>query len=81
MGVLPLQLQAGASAEGLGLDGTETYDVEGLAPGAREVTVVARGGDGTRVEFPARVRIDTPKEWDYYLNGGILPYVLRQLAA
>jgi aconitate hydratase len=81
MGVLPLQLQAGASAEGLGLDGTETYDVEGLAPGAREVTVVARRGDGTTLEFPARVRIDTPKEWDYYLNGGILPYVLRQLAA
>jgi aconitate hydratase len=82
MGVLPLQFRAGESAESLGLDGTESYDVTGLDNAeAATVKVAATRGDGSRVEFSARVRIDTPKERDYYRNGGILHYVLRQLAA
>ncbi len=82
MGVLPLQFGEGGSAETLGLDGTETYDITGLAGGdATEVRVKAHRSDGSEVEFSARVRIDTPKERDYYRNGGILQYVLRQLAA
>jgi len=81
MGILPLQFGDGASPGSLRLSGRETYDIQGLAPGAQEVTVVATPAQGKPVRFQARVRIDTPKEWEYYRNGGILPYVLRQLAA
>ncbi|MEL7539122.1 MAG: aconitate hydratase AcnA [Pseudomonadota bacterium] len=82
MGVLPLQFRDGESAESLGLDGTETFSISGLDnANAKLVTVRATKADGTDIEFPARVRIDTPKEADYYRNGGILQYVLRQLAA
>lgn len=82
MGVLPLQFNDGASADSLGLDGTETFDITGLNNGeAAQVTVSAIKADGSKSEFQARVRIDTPKERDYYRNGGILHYVLRQLAA
>ncbi|HHQ13826.1 MAG TPA: aconitate hydratase AcnA, partial [Chromatiales bacterium] len=82
MGVLPLQFKAGDSAESLGLTGTESFDITGLENGnASEVTVTARRADGTTRQFDVRVRIDTPKERDYYVNGGILHYVLRQLAA
>ncbi|MGE5624280.1 MAG: aconitate hydratase AcnA [Bacillota bacterium] len=77
MGVLPLTFLDGNSAQKLGLDGTETYTIEGLLDGAKEVTVRTDKG----ASFKARVRIDTPKEWEYYKNGGILHYVLRQLAA
>jgi aconitate hydratase len=80
MGVLPLQFLPGESAEVLGLDGSQIYSIEGLAPGVREVSVVVQADGATRA-FTARVRIDTPKEWEYYAHGGILPYVLRQLAA
>ena len=80
MGVLPLQFKEGENAESLGLDGTETFDIEGLESGATEVTVKATKESGDTSEFTAKVRIDTPKEWDYYQNGGILHYVLRQLA-
>ncbi|NIP74389.1 MAG: aconitate hydratase AcnA [Gammaproteobacteria bacterium] len=81
MGVLPLQFKDGQGARALGLDGTETYNIEGLDEGrAREVTVIATAADGTRKEFRARVRIDTPQEVEYYRHGGILHYVLRQLA-
>ncbi len=80
MGVLPLQFKDGENAESIGLDGTETFDIEGLAAGAKEVTVKATSEDGNTTEFTAKVRIDTPKEWEYYQNGGILHYVLRQLA-
>jgi aconitate hydratase A / 2-methylisocitrate dehydratase len=77
MGVLPLQFPDGESAESLGLDGTETFSISGLDGGkAREVTV--RADDK---EFSARVRIDTPKEVEYFRHGGILQYVLRQLVA
>ncbi|HXH03611.1 MAG TPA: aconitate hydratase AcnA [Candidatus Competibacteraceae bacterium] len=80
MGVLPLQFRDGENRHSLGLTGTEVYDIEGLEPGTKLVTLVVRGGQGER-RFQARVRIDTPKEWEYYQHGGILPYVLRQLAA
>ncbi len=80
MGVLPLTFLDGNNAEKLGFDGTETFTVEGLKDGAKEVTVKASKA-GKDVSFKARVRIDTPKEWEYYKNGGILHYVLRQLAA
>jgi len=82
MGVLPLEFHAGDSAASLGLTGREVFDVSGLDAGrAREVTVVAHRGDGTQQSFRARVRIDTPKEGEYFAHGGILHYVLRQLAA
>jgi aconitate hydratase len=84
MGVLPLQFPAGESAASLGLDGTETYSVQGIealnsgtTPRTVTVTVTRDGGDP--VTFEAVVRIDTPGEADYYRNGGILQYVLRQL--
>ncbi len=77
MGVLPLQFPDGESAESLGLTGEEEFSVTGLEDVEeipREVTVTA--GDK---EFRARVRIDTPKEQQYYRHGGILPFVLREL--
>ncbi|MBT8087705.1 MAG: aconitate hydratase AcnA [Gammaproteobacteria bacterium] len=82
MGVLPLQFFDGQSAESLGLTGTETYDIKGQTDAdAKTVTVTATPESGEPVTFRAQVRIDTPKERDYYENGGILHYVLRQLAA
>ncbi len=81
MGVLPLEFQSGESAASLGLDGREVYDIAGLDEGrAREVAVAAHRDDGTKISFRARVRIDTPKEREYFAHGGILHYVLRQLA-
>ena len=80
MGVLPLQFPDGESAESLGLDGTETFDLAELEDGARELEVTATPeGGGDAIEFDARVRIDTPNEWLYYRHGGILHFVLRQL--
>ncbi|MFP4607637.1 MAG: aconitate hydratase AcnA [Thiohalospira sp.] len=82
MGILPLQFRDGDSAAALGLDGTETFAITGLGDGAAEqVTVTAIAADGGETTFTARVRIDTPQEVEYYRHGGILPYVLRQLAA
>ncbi len=85
MGILPLQFRPGESVASLKLTGEEVYDVEGLAElftgattAGKEVTVVARGGDGEK-RFRAVVRIDTPQEMRYYQHGGILTYVLRQL--
>jgi aconitate hydratase len=85
MGVLPLQYPDGETAESLGLDGTETFDISGvtaLQDGStpRTVHVSATRDGGEPVEFDARVRIDTPGEADYYRNGGILQFVLRSLA-
>jgi len=84
MGVLPLQFPAGQSADSLGLDGTETFDVsgvtalnEGTTP--KTVKVTATKENGEKAEFDAVVRIDTPGEADYFRNGGILQYVLRHL--
>ncbi|WP_277669924.1 aconitate hydratase [Saccharomonospora viridis] len=84
MGVIPLQFPEGQSAESLGLDGTEVYDIEGITKlnegeTPRTVKVTARKEDGSTVEFDAVVRIDTPGEADYYRNGGILQYVLRKM--
>jgi len=74
MGVLPLQFMPGESRESLGLTGREEFTIEGVASGsATEVDVRA---DGT--EFRATVRLDTPREREYYKHGGILPYVVRQ---
>ena len=82
MGVLPLQFPDGDSAASLGLTATDTFSIMGLDGGdASEVTVVVTAENGDTQEFGARVRIDTPKERDYYKNGGILQYVLRQIAA
>ncbi len=82
MGVLPLQFVDGQNAQSLGLTGGETFDVTGLDGGAaKTATVVARGDGGKAIEFSVRVRIDTPKELEYYSHGGILQYVLRSLAA
>ena len=81
MGILPLEFGDGQGAETLGLTPAHQFDIDGLEKGARTVSVTAVAPDGGRVRFDARVRIDTPKEWDYYENGGILHYVVRQLAA
>jgi len=81
MGVLPLQFKDGDSAASLGLSGQESFDVKGLGGTPDSVTIIATGEDGSSNEFDVRVRIDTPKEWEYYNNGGILHYVLRQLAS
>ena len=82
MGVLPLQFKAGDSVQTLALTGRERFDIAGLDRGsAKLVTVIATADDGKQTRFEARLRIDTPKELDYYQHGGILQYVLRQLAA
>ncbi|MBA4190152.1 MAG: aconitate hydratase AcnA [Planctomycetaceae bacterium] len=89
MGVLPLQFKPGESAASHGLTGEEVFDIAGLVDGlktnfsgaAKELMVTANKTDGTSVVFHAICRIDTPQEVLYYLNGGILPYVLRQLLA
>ena len=82
MGVLPLQFPDGQSVESLGLKGDETFDLAPLEEGARELRVTATpAGGGEPIEFDARVRIDTPNEWQYYRGGGILHFVLRGLAS
>jgi aconitate hydratase len=81
MGVLPLQFKDGDTAQSLGLTGKESFEIIGLNGGAAKmVTVVATPATGAPIKFEARVRIDTPKEREYYQHGGILQYVLRQLA-
>jgi aconitate hydratase len=81
MGVLPLQFMAGQGANTLGLTGKEVIDIVGQADASADtVKVTATPDDGDPIEFQAQVRIDTPKERDYYEHGGILHYVLRQLA-
>jgi aconitate hydratase len=86
MGILPLQFKPGQTAESLGLTGEEVYSIEGLPAaiagrfaGGRELTVLAEAPGAGQVRFSVSVRIDTPQEIRYYENGGILPYVLRQL--
>jgi len=91
MGILPLQFEAGASVESLGLTGEETFtlgtkpgELKGMLDskfeGGKTLTVVATAADGSKKTFPVMVRIDTPQEILYYQHGGILQYVLRQLA-
>jgi aconitate hydratase len=82
MGVLPLQFKEGENAQSLGLSGKESFEIIGLNGGAAKVvSVVATSPAGAQVKFEARVRIDTPKERDYFQHGGILHYVIRQLAS
>jgi aconitate hydratase len=85
MGVIPLQFQEGEGVAALGLDGTERYDVSaidlsGEEGATRMCTVCAHRPDGTEVSFRCHVRIDTPTEAAFVAAGGILPYVLDQLA-
>jgi aconitate hydratase len=87
MGILPLQFEAGQNAESLGLTGEEIYDIVGLKDmldakfaGGKKLAIVAENETGKTIEFTATVRIDTPQEILYYQHGGILQYVLRQLA-
>jgi aconitate hydratase A / 2-methylisocitrate dehydratase len=96
MGVLPCQFKEGTNAASLNLDGTETFDITGLIPSdyssdggghsfevtpRQDVTLTIHRADGSTDQVPLILRIDTPIEIDYYLHGGILPYVLRQLLA
>ena len=83
MGILPLEFLPGQNAESLGLTGFETYDITGVADGLavrKELEVTATGENGAVASFRATCRIDTPAELAYYRHGGILEYVLRQLA-
>lgn len=83
MGVLPLQFHDGTTAQTLGLDGSESFDITGLGEDLKprqDVTLRIIGKDGSR-EVPLKVRIDTPIEVDYYRHGGILPFILRQLVS
>jgi aconitate hydratase len=80
MGVLPFQFMDGQNAQSIGLKGDEVFDIAGLNDGAaKEVEVVAKGSSGEK-RFRVKVLLLTPKEVEYYRHGGILPYVLRQLA-
>ncbi|HWT64982.1 MAG TPA: aconitate hydratase AcnA, partial [Terracidiphilus sp.] len=88
MGILPLQFEAGQNVESLGLTGEETFDFPGLVAllaskfaSGRTLDITATAADGAKKTFKAVVRIDTPQEIEYYEHGGILLYVLRQLAA
>ena len=85
MGVLPLEFLAGENAASLKLTGKEVYHIEGvreaLESPERKVTVRAVAKDGAEIKFDVKARVDTPQEVEYYRNGGILPYVLRQVAA
>jgi aconitate hydratase len=78
MGVLPLQFQEGQSARTLGLSGQERYEIAGF-DGTGAALVTATAADAAPIRFDVRVRIDTPKEREYFRHGGILHYVLRQL--
>jgi aconitate hydratase len=80
MGILPLQFAPGVTFASLGLTGKERYDILGLATMKKELTVTATSDDGKVTGFNVIVRIDTPQEMTYYRHGGILEYVLRQLA-
>jgi aconitate hydratase len=82
MGVLACQFKNGESAESLGIKGDETFDITGLEGGIKpqmDVTLTITGKDGSKKSTQVLLRIDTPIEVDYYLHGGILPYVLREL--
>ncbi len=83
MGVLPLQFLSGESRETLGLTGFETYAITGVGAGIngnKRCQVTATAGDGAKKQFDTLIRIDTPREIEYYRSGGILPYVLRQVS-
>jgi aconitate hydratase len=82
MGILPLQFQEGTTAQTLGLDGTESYDIVGLGEDLKprqDLTLRITRKEGSSQDVTVKVRIDTPIEVDYYRHGGILPFILRQL--
>jgi len=84
MGVLPLQFKDGASVQSLKIDGSETIDLLGIGNGIKpmqDMTMVIHRKNGETTKVPLLLRIDTPIEVDYYVHGGILPYVLRELIA
>ena len=84
MGVLPLQFLEGQDRKSLGLTGSETFAISGVVEGisgSKKALVTATSADGTMKSFEVLIRVDTPVEVEYYRNGGILPYVLRQIAA
>ena len=84
MGVLACQFKGTDTAVSLGITGDETFDIVGVVGGIKpqmDVTLVIRRKDGTSQTVTVLLRIDTPIEVDYYLHGGILPYVLRELVA
>jgi aconitate hydratase len=84
MGVLPLQFKGNDSAQSLHITGTETFEISGLEKGIKpqqDVTLTILRKDGSKQQVTVLLRIDTATEVDYYRNGGILPYVLRQLLA
>tara|TARA_B100001179_G_scaffold115020_1_gene82086 strand:- start:167 stop:691 length:525 start_codon:yes stop_codon:yes gene_type:complete len=79
MGVLPLQFENGENAEQLDLNGFENYSIQNIEPSTTHIDVLVTENDGASKEFKVRVRIDTPKEWEYFQHGGILHYMIRQL--
>lgn len=79
MGILPLQFKDGESHESLGLTGQEIFSIDGLQDKVTDVTLVAIKDNGETINTRVDLRIDTPKEWDYYKHGGILQYVLRNM--
>ena len=79
MGILPLQFLSGDTRHSLGLTGEEVFHISGLQKGVKTVEVTATRNDGSHEIFNVDVRIDTPREWEYYENKGILRYVLREL--
>ena len=81
MGVLPLEFNNGESAESIGLNGFESFDIESITKDSRVVSVKAKSIDGEVNTFEVKIRIDTPKEWEYFEHGGILHYVIRRLVA
>lgn len=80
MGILPLQFKSGEGAASLGLTGKETYSIEAVSPGQKEVEVLI-ASDGSEQRVVMDIRIDTANEFDYFLHGGILPYVIRNMLA
>ena len=81
MGVLPLEFNNGESAESIGLNGFENFDIESITKDSRVLSVKAKSTDGEVNTFEVKIRIDTPKEWEYFEHGGILHYVIRRLVA
>jgi len=81
MGVLPLEFNSGDSAESIGLNGFETFDMGSITKDSKVASLRAKSKDGEVKTFEAKIRIDTPKEWEYFEHGGILHYVIRRLVA
>ena len=81
MGALPLEFMPGDSAESIGLNGFETFDIDSITKDSKVASLSAKSANGEVIIFEAGIRIDTPKEWEYFEHGGILHYVIRRLVA